>query len=263
VGASETNADWVFFMNPDAEAQPDCVERLLEAVADDRVGAVGAQVLLPDGAVNAGDNPLHMNGVSWAGRYGEQAERGLPREVAVASGAAVMVRRSAWNEVGGMSSNYFLYHDDVDLALRLRICGWSVLFQPGAHVQHDYEFEKGRAKWFFLERNRAWTVLTVYSLQTLLLLTPLLAATEVAVLARSVLEGWWSEKLRAWGSVISSAPQIARRRKSVQKSRVAPDSSWLELTADQFDTPLASSGVASIMERPTAMYRRAVVAFSR
>src|SRR5690349_20038674 len=141
-GAGAAVGDWVLFLNPDAEPAPDLVSRLLEAV-DERTAIVGAQVLLADGArVNAGDNPLHVCGMSWSGRYLEAPEDGPPRDVAVASGAALMVRRADFEALGRYQSAYFAYHDDVDLAWRARLAGRRVRFCPRATVRHDYTFEK-------------------------------------------------------------------------------------------------------------------------
>ena len=255
LGAAGAQTDWIFFLNPDAVAQPDCLERLLEAGTDDRVGAVGAQVLLPSGLVNAGDNPLHLNGVSWAGRYGEQAERGAPRDAAVVSGAATLVRTAAWDALGGMNAEYFLYHDDVELSLRLWISGWRVVFQPAALVEHDYEFDKGNEKWFYLERNRAWTVFSVYGSRTLLLLAPLLLATELAVFARAVGEGWWKEKLRAWAATARDHQTVRGRRREIQRLRAVSDASWLRLTTNEFDTQLTESPLARASAPPVNLLR--------
>ena len=69
------------------------------------------------------------------------------------------VRRGAWDEVGGFEPAYFMYGEDLDLSLRLRLAGWGVGMVPEARVEHDYEFAKGDYKWFHLERNRWWMVL--------------------------------------------------------------------------------------------------------
>ena len=258
LGAAGATTEWLLFLNPDAVAAPDAIETLLAVTGDD-VGSVGAQIVLPDGRVNAGDNPLHLTGVSWAGRYGEPQESGPVREAAVVSGAAILVRTAAWRAVDGMEAEFFLYQDDVDLALRLRLAGWRVVFQPRALVEHEYEFDKGREKWFYLERNRAWTVLGVYRARTLLLLTPLLLATECTVLARAVGEGWWREKLRASWAVVRSARWIARRRRRVQATRAVPDTALLSLTTARFETPLAASRIASTSGPALESYRRFVL----
>jgi GT2 family glycosyltransferase len=261
LGVREARADaqWVQLLNPDAVADPHCLELLL-AAADDVTGIVGAQVLLADGRVNAGDNPLHITGISWSGRYLEPAEDGPPRSVAVASGAALLVRRAAWTAVGGLTERFFLYHDDVDLAWRVRLAGWDVRFQPRARVEHDYDFEKGADKWFFLERNRAWTLLCNYDARTLAMLAPVLIAAEAAVFARAASEGWWRQKLRAWGAVIGAVPAIARRRREVQSSRRVGDDEILRRMTGRFSTPLAKPGLAGVLGPWLERYRTWLIA---
>jgi GT2 family glycosyltransferase len=254
LGASRAGGDWVLLLNPDTTAEPDCVERLLEAT-DDEVGIVGAQVLLPDGRVNAGDNPLHVSGISWSGRYLEPAEGGPPRSVAVASGAALLVRRTAWDTVGGLAEQFFLYQDDVDLAWRVRLAGWDVRFAPRARVHHDYDFEKGAQKWFWLERNRAWSVLCNYGPRALALLAPVLIAAEAAILARALRERWWIQKLRAWAAVVWALPAIARRRRSVQAARRVGDAEIIRRMTGRFATPLAAPGLAGRVGPLVERYR--------
>jgi GT2 family glycosyltransferase len=231
-------AEWVLFLNPDAVPAPNLIEQLLGA-ASDLTGIVGAQVLLADGAVNAGDNPLHLSGLSWSGRFMEQREHGPPRPVAVASGAALMVRRADFLHVGGYHRSYFLYHDDVDLCWRMRIAGREVRFVPEATVVHSYEFEKGNyKKWFWLERNRLWTVLSNYDRTTLWLLSPLLIATELGVSFLAIRDGWWREKVRAWRDLWRQRSELRRWRTDVQALRVAPDRELVRLQTANLDTPL-------------------------
>ena len=124
---------WLFFLNPDARADPACLATLLEAVGP-RCGVAGAQVLLPDSRTNAGDNPVHITGIAWSGRFGEPRENGLPREVGSVSGAALLARAEAFRQAGGMCERLFMYEDDVDLCWRVRLTGWTVVFCPDAIV---------------------------------------------------------------------------------------------------------------------------------
>ncbi len=254
-------AEWLLFLNPDAVAAPDCVELLL-AAADDRTAVLGAQVLLPGGElVNAGDNPLHLTGLSWAGRFMQPREHGPARDAAVVSGAALMVRRSVWEQLGGLTERFFLYLDDVDLAWRARLLGWGVRYVPAATVRHEYEFDKGREKWFYLERNRAWTILTLYERRSLLLLAPLLLATEAAILLAAARQGWLREKLRAWVAVIRWLPALVARRREIQAARRVPDGELLALQTASVLTPVLRNGLVvranPWMERYGAIVRRA------
>ncbi|MEP6953442.1 MAG: glycosyltransferase family 2 protein [Solirubrobacteraceae bacterium] len=258
--ADIAQGDWLFLLNPDARPARDVLERLLDAVDADTAVA-GAQILLPDGIhVNAGDNPLHVTGISWSGRYGEERECGPPRDVAVVSGAALLVRSADFEALGGLQPGYFAYHDDVDLAWRARLAGRRVVFVPGAVVEHDYEFEKGDYKWFLLERNRLWTVLSCYSGAALALLAPVLAATELAVLALAVRQGWWREKLRAWRALWDGREDLRAWRRRVQGSRRVGDAALLASMTGALDTPLVRLPGAGVINRLLDGWRRAVIA---
>jgi GT2 family glycosyltransferase len=253
LAAGEARGDWLFCLNPDAIATEDCVERLLEAVDGPDVAIVGAQVLLPDGRINAGENPISIAGVSWSGGYGRPREHGPARDTAAVSGAALLVRRDWFMGAGGLCPFFFLYVDDTDLAWRIRLSGGRVRYCPEAVVVHDYEFDKGARKWFYLERNRIWALLSNLQLRTLVLLAPVLLGTEVVVLARAAREGWLRQKLRAWGSLLVQAPELLRWRRRVQAARLVPDGRVLALFVGGIDTDLLDLGlpgwVAAALER--------------
>lgn len=259
LAAAEAAGEWLFFLNPDAIAEPDCLELLLEAAAAPDTAIVGAQVLLPDGRVNAGDNPISISGVSWSGRYGQAREHGPARDTAAVSGAALMARREVFARLGGLCPDFFLYQDDADLAWRTRLAGLRVRFCPAAAVVHDFEFDRGDQKWFYLERNRGWAVLSNLSPSTLLLLSPLLVATELAVTARAAREGWLRAKLRAWTSLIRSAPRIVHWRRKVQGARRASDREVLELFRGGVETDLLESRLLLRVNPLLEAYRRLVL----
>lgn len=262
LAASEARGDWLFFMNPDACADPDCLRLLLAAINAD-TAVVGAQVLLPDERTNAGDNPLHITGISWAGRFGEPREHGPPRHAAAVSGAALLARARAYRDLGGVCERFFLYVDDVDLCWRTRLAGWEVLFCPEAVVWHEYEFDKGTDKWFWLERNRLWTVLSNYSALSLLLLCPLLAGTELMVAALAVRERWVRKLVRAWVATLRAAPHLRRWRGFVQSSRRVPDSELVELMSGRFETALLHSSLVHRLNPLLALYRRIMLSVLR
>jgi GT2 family glycosyltransferase len=243
LAARQAGGDWLFFLNPDAVASPDCLERLLEAAEDPAVAVIGAQVLLPDGRINAGDNPINIVGMSWSGGYGRPREHGPARDTAAVSGAALLARREAFLEMGGLCPYFFMYVDDTDLAWRMRLVGRRVRYCPEAVVVHNYEFEKGAHKWFYLERNRAWALLSNLQVRTLVLLGPALLVTEVVVLKRAISEHWLGEKVRAWISLLRQMSQLIRWRHSIQQVRNVSDLEILSLFSAGIETPLIEHGV--------------------
>lgn len=256
LAAREAHGQWLFFLNPDAVAASDCLARLTEAVDGADVAVVGAQVLLPDGRINAGDNPINIAGISWSGGYGRPRERGPARDTAAVSGAALLVRRDTFIDVGGLCPFFFMYVDDTDLAWRVRLTGRRVRYCPEAIVLHDYVFEKGSHKWFYLERNRAWAVMSNLELRTLALLAPVLVATEMVVLARAISEGWLAEKARAWVSLLRKTPELVRWRRTVQAARRVSDYDMLSLFSAGIETDLIDTSLPRWVNPALERYRQ-------
>ena len=222
LGARATQAPLLLFLNPDCRPQDGCLEQLRAAAGQQpQWGAWQAAVMLPDGHINTDGGVVHYVGIGWSGDCGRAAEALPPsaRDVAFASGAALTIRRPVWEELGGLDPSYFLYSEDLDLGLRLWLAGYGVGVVPGARVVHDYEFEKGVQKWFWLERNRWRTVLSVYPARLLMLVLPAMLSVELAVMAAAGRHGWLRAKLRAQLAVVSDLPATFARRRRVQASR--------------------------------------------
>jgi N-acetylglucosaminyl-diphospho-decaprenol L-rhamnosyltransferase len=149
----------------------------------------------------------------------------------------MVVRRSAWEQLHGLDREYFMYGEDLDLGLRLWLAGHRVGLVPDARVVHSYEFDKGTAKWFWLERNRWRTVLSVYPASLLALLAPALLATELALLAVAAREGWLGAKLRAQAATIAGLPRTLRRRRVVQRTRRISAGKLAERLTASLDSP--------------------------
>lgn len=246
LGAAQATGDWLFFLNPDAEADPDCVERLLE-VAAGHPGAriVTPQVLFPDHAtINAGENEIHLTGVAWCGRYEQPAEDGPARPVFITTGAAMLVEREHYQRLEGYCDDFFLYYEDPDICWRTWIVGREVWYVPLAQVIHHYTWGASPAKWFYLERHRWISVLTNYRASTLALLAPLMLATEAALLLVAGREGWRSEKLRAYRSVWARRAWIRARRRRLEAMRVRPDAEILPRFSPVVDSRQIESPVA-------------------
>jgi GT2 family glycosyltransferase len=229
-GAEAAGAELLCLLNPDAvpqEAWRDEIERPLV----DGLGWDAWQALVTtDGGrtINTRGGVVHFTGIAWAGGAGEPVESLLPPEgwtgyaplaPSFVSGACLAIPRERYVEVGGMPEEYFLYHEDVDLSLRLRLAGGRLGVQTSARVEHDYEFDKGADKWRYLERNRWATLIRTYPTVLLALLAPALLATELALFAAAALGGWLPQKLRAWGETASWMPRLLSERRQIQAGR--------------------------------------------
>ena len=150
-GVAETTAPFVLFLNSDAELRPGCLEALLALMeARPRLGAAGPRTLEEDGAVQVSFGPDLTPLNEWRQRrLVHGVKRRLPSALrasaaaaarehspAWVSGACLLARRAALEEVHGFDEGFFLYEEDVDLCRRLRGSGWEVLFTPAAEAVH-------------------------------------------------------------------------------------------------------------------------------
>lgn len=261
-GARATTGDVLAFVNPDAVADPDALAALAAALDDPEIGIATATVrLLRDPQrLNALGVQVHFLGLGWARHCGEPADAPRPVEAVIGpSGAAMALRRSVWTALGGLTEEFFLYHEDAELGVRCWLAGLRVVCLPGAQVFHDYEFTRHPGKLYFLERNRLIVVLCCYAARTLLLLLPALLAYEMGMVAVAAAQGWLPDKCRGWGWLVRHARWLREHRRAVQRSRRRPDRALVPLLAARFQTlEMPLPRVLAVADRALATYWRLV-----
>ena len=140
--ARHATGDYLVFLNDDATVEDGWLQGLVDAVeSDQRVGAVGSVVLTPGGNIEEAGRVVWSDGVSHPIRSNlaqSKATVPLVREVDYCSGCSLLVRRTAWEAVGGFDDRYFpAYYEDADLSLGLRMRGWSVVCSSASRVVHQ------------------------------------------------------------------------------------------------------------------------------
>jgi GT2 family glycosyltransferase len=224
-GAAAASGDLLVFLNPDAVPGPGFCEAIRRPATDERGWAAWMGLVTADGGriVNTEGGVVHFTGIAWAGGAGRPVESGGPggseREVGFVSGACLAIPADAWREAGGFPEAFFLYHEDVDLSMRLRLAGGRLGIEPTAVVDHDYEFAKGPSKWRYMERNRFATLVRTYPGSLLVLLAPALLATEIALVFVSLAGGWGRQKLLAWRDAALALPRLLDERRRIQARR--------------------------------------------
>lgn len=227
LGASVARGERLIFLNPDTVVAPGSLRRLIEPFCDSEVGIVTGRLRLFDQPelLHALGTVVHVTGLGWSRGFGGLADDHVTiTDVAAPCGAAMAVRSATLRELGGFHDELFLYQEDVQLGWRAQMAGHRVVCAPRADVYHDYEFERHAKKRYFMERNRIAFISTCFSLRTLVLLAPVLLATECAMLTLAARQGWLREKLAGWLWIVRNHRMLLRRRRETQLRRRVRDS---------------------------------------
>ncbi len=157
IGIGNACGSYLFFLNPDCVVEPDSVARLLQALEEHPdTGMAGGLLVDPDGTEQGGGRrAIPTPWRSFVRAFGLQRLSGrwprlffdfhlhkqpLPNravEVEAISGACMLVRRAAMQDVGKWDEGYFLHCEDLDFCMTMRAKGWKILFVPEVRIVHD------------------------------------------------------------------------------------------------------------------------------
>lgn len=154
-GARAARGELLLLLNPDVAAETGALAALEAAAAPEGVGAAGGRLLNPDKSTQVGfvvrrfpslastlSEVLLLNRLlprnPWNRRY-RCLDFDYDQAAAVEqpAGACLLVKRRAWEAVGGFDENFFpLWFEDVDLCRRLQAQGWTIVYEPRARFRH-------------------------------------------------------------------------------------------------------------------------------
>jgi GT2 family glycosyltransferase len=264
-GAAIGSGELLLFLNPDAVVGTGFRDAIELPLAERRGWAAWQGLVTADGGrtINSRGGDIHFTGIAWAGGAGERVGSGgrSEGEPGFVSGACMAIPAAEFEEAGGFAEHFFLYHEDVDLSLRLRLAGGRLGVENEARADHDYEFAKGPQKWRRLERNRWATLIRTYPAALLALLAPALLATELALVPISIAGGWGAQKLASWMDVVRWLPRLRRERRTIQATRrIEPAAFARGLTPDLDSTYLGGAGRSRLLRAALRVYWSAVLA---
>lgn len=132
---------YIYFLNNDTEVKENYLSSLVDLIESDKaIGMVGSKLIFSDGTLQ------EAGGIIWSDGSGANYGRGddpenfkynYVREVDYISGAAIMIKKSLWDIIGGFDERFApAYCEDSDLAFEVRKFGYKVMYQPRSVVIH-------------------------------------------------------------------------------------------------------------------------------
>lgn len=232
LGVRRTSAPAVLALNADTVLEPGALATLLQALeADDSLGGVQPRILqLQEGRDPVVEGALLYSAGQALTRDGRALELGAgepqsperlqPAEVFGVCGAACLLRRAMFDQLGGYDERYFSFYEDVDLNVRARIAGWRFAYVPDAVVWHV-----GNASWTaqaprpsawnarLVARNRLATQAKFMPATAI----PRIAAVEIGALLRAARQGRLRATLRGKLEGLRRLPAMLRDRRRLRR----------------------------------------------
>lgn len=167
----ETTAPFLLLLNNDAEVTAKSIDALVATMKTEaKIGVVGPRLVNPDGSLQASvwrnpTTPFELLANAFRlykilpgklranlllGYHWDHSHR---REASLLSGAALLVRRSVIDSVGGFDQRFHMYGEDTEWCLRISRGGWQMVFEPEAVVIHHGGASASK-RWTSLEKRR-------------------------------------------------------------------------------------------------------------
>ncbi|MGH3797574.1 MAG: glycosyltransferase [Pseudonocardiaceae bacterium] len=271
LGADKATGSVVAFINSDARPHRDWVRAAVDVLqAEPDVAAVASKVLNWDGElIDFVDGGLTWYGMGYKPQAGQPDDgaHDTPRDTLFGTGAALLVRRDVFEQLGGFDERFFMFYEDVDLGWRINLRGYRVRYEPRSIAYHRHHGSLRGAdparEIYLLERNALATLYKNVSDETLAAVLP--AALALAVrraTARGECDPTELEMTRrgtdettgpmavprttmagvyAIDRFVEMLPELAASRRAEQAARVRTDADLLPLMRNALE-PLVPHG---------------------
>lgn len=226
LGAAAARAPLLVFLNNDTQVQAGWLAALVSGLSwhPDVAMVTSRIVYMHDPTIldSAGDSVTRAGGAFKRGHGAPASGYDRRREVFAACGAAFLIPRQLFSDVGGFDEDFFLSHEDVDLSYRVRLRGYRCVYVPEAVVYHVGSASLGRVSdtaVYYGQRNLEWAYVKNTPTPILVLSLPLHLAYVAAAAAYFTALGKWRVFLAAKWDAAKGLPAMWRKRRPLQQAR--------------------------------------------
>ena len=229
VGIKHAKGDYIVLLNNDTIVYDSWLTNLVKW--SEKLGDVILQpkiMLMSDHSLlNTVGNRIHILGFGLLTGTGEVdlGQYDKVHEIGYASGTCLFASKKIFDKVGLLDNAHFLQSEDLDWGWRAKIMGIRSYFIPDSKIYHWWSrsIKWSPAKFYWLERNRLFTLLKNYERRTLIIMLPLILFTEAATLIFALMKGFFRSKLKSYVELFMLRKHIRRCRAEISKKRTLPD----------------------------------------
>ena len=244
IGIRKARGDFIMILNPDTIVEPNCIRELIFAHEKLGEGLYQPKILSLNEkqVLQSTGNMLHVFGFGYAkdkGKKDEEVDEEI-KKIGYASGTCLFTSRNVLEKVGLLDSFLFLYHDDLDLGWRASQIGINSYYVPKSKIYHveSYSLKWSAKKFYWLERNRKYCLLTHYSKNTYAKMYSSLCLVDLFVWFFYLSKGFLGAKIRAELDIRRNRKFIETKYQELEKKKTVPDEKLIQEFPDEIFVPI-------------------------
>ncbi len=244
VGIRIAKGEFVVILNPDTLAEPNWLTKLVEAYEEHGVGLYQPKFLTTTdhSILMSTGNMIQLFAFGYSRGKGNRDDKQFDHieTIGYASGTCLFTSTETLRGLGMFDSFLFAYHDDLDVGWRAAMRGIKSYYVPDSVIYHPpegFSFKWSQFKYYLLERNRYYCILTHYSRSTFYKMLPSLVLVEIAVFFFYLRKGMIKAKIRASVDIIKNRKKINQRYHEIQKQRKVSDREIIVEFSDDLAVP--------------------------
>ena len=243
IGIKEAKGEFLVILNPDTVVEPNLIEILINKYSIHGEGLYQPKILsLEDKQIlESTGNMIHIFGFGFARDKGnlDNNEINKVTKVGYAAGTCLFSSKKIFLKLKLFDEFLFLYHDDLDLGWRAAQKGIISYIVPQAKIYHaeSYSLKWSQKKFFWLERNRRYCLMTHYSKNTLNKINRELLITEFLIWIVYISKGFLSAKIKAELDLIKNKELIIKKQKEIENEKVISDIELINTFPNRIEIP--------------------------
>ena len=243
IGIREAKGEFIVILNPDTIVESNCIEELIFAQNKFGDGLYQPKILSlnEENIIQSTGNMLNIFGFGFARDKGNKVsdKNEEIEKIGYASGTCLFTSRKVLEKVGLLDEFLFLYHDDLDLGWRAAQIGISSFYVPKSKIFHveSYSLKWSAKKFFWLERNRKYCLLTHYSKNTYKKMRFSLILVDLFVWAFYFSKGFLGAKIKAESEIRKNKENIEKKYQELESRKIISDKELIKHFPDEIFVP--------------------------
>jgi len=251
IGLEQTTGEYIIILNPDTEVKSSWIKEFLKEYKSHGDGLYQPKLLASKDKtiINSGGNMMNIFGFGFSSGKGKKDSKEYNnfKPISYASGACLFTSKKILDKIGFFDPYLFAYHDDLDLGWRASQLEIQSFYAPNVVVYHaeSFSFKWSTRKFYLLERNRWYCLLTHYSKSTFYKILPSLIIIEIMVFFYFLSKGLIKQKIQASRDILKDRKIIKKKYEELQRKKIVTDKQIIAKFSDMIEIPTKVSNTTN------------------